>query len=374
MSSTINSGVIPKSANLNDRCIFIFDATDGMVLSRDLYRSDGHLIATKNTQLDITLISKISSYHILEIHVYDTPVQVIPSNPNAMTYFEKVRNSNAYSQFSVRYMDNVSEVKGTLNDIMQNHSIVDTTKLLSGTAKLLSYYTNNLQLFDMLHCMRQFDDLTYVHCVNVALIASIIGKWLHFSQEDIDTLTLCGLLHDIGKLVIPTSILKKPGKLTCDEYAIMKQHVNLGYEHLKDQNIDPRIKEACLFHHEKADGSGYPFQMCGDKIPDFAKIVTIADIYDAMTSARVYRKPICPFEVISMMEDDVYTKFDPRFMLPFMDNIVTSYINNNVRLSNGQAGEVIFINRNAFSRPVIKCDNDFIDLSKVKGIRIVDIL
>jgi HD-GYP domain-containing protein (c-di-GMP phosphodiesterase class II) len=75
-----------------------------------------------------------------------------------------------------------------------------------------------------------------------------------------------------------------------------------------------------------------------------------------------------------MMEDDVYTKFDPRFMLPFMDNIVTSYINNNVRLSNGQAGEVIFINRNAFSRPVIKCDNDFIDLSKVKGIRIVDIL
>ena len=139
-----------------------------------------------------------------------------------------------------------------------NNSPIDIDKLIEGTNEILTANRNSLQLFDMLHSMRQFDDLTYVHSVNVALIASILGQWLKFSEKDIRILTISGLLHDIGKIMIPNEILTKPGKLTVAEYNIMKQHVNFGYEKVKNQNIDIRIKEACLLHHEKCDGAGMP--------------------------------------------------------------------------------------------------------------------
>ena len=196
----------------------------------------------------------------------------------------------------------------------------------------------------MLHSMRQFDDLTYVHSVNVALIASILGQWLKFSEKDIRILTISGLLHDIGKIMIPNEILTKPGKLTVAEYNIMKQHVNFGYEKVKNQNIDIRIKEACLLHHEKCDGTGYPFGLKSDHIPAVAKIIAIADVYDAMTSARVYRGALCPFEVIDTMYKDAFTKFEPEYILPFLKNVASSYINNDVRLSDGRIGKVVLIN------------------------------
>ena len=144
--------------------------------------------------------------------------------------------------------------------------------------------------------MRDVDDLTYVHSMNVALIASVIGKWMGYNQEKIKVLTLAGLMHDIGKLLIPEKILNKPGNLTDNEYEIMKKHVNLGYEQVKNKFMPMSVKEAILLHHEKCDGTGYPFGLKSDKIPETAKIIAIADVYDAMTSSRIYRAPICPFE------------------------------------------------------------------------------
>lgn len=98
--------------------------------------------------------------------------------------------------------------------------------------------------------MRDVDDLTYVHSMNVALIASVIGKWMGYNQEKIKVLTLAGLMHDIGKLLIPEKILNKPGNLTDNEYEIMKKHVNLGYEQVKNKFMPMSVKEAILLHHE----------------------------------------------------------------------------------------------------------------------------
>lgn len=104
----------------------------------------------------------------------------------------------------------------------------------------------------MLHCMRDMDDLTYVHCINVAIIASILGKWLGYSEEDVKVLTLCGILHDIGKLLVPNEILSKPDRLTANEYAIIKEHVNLGYQIVKDADIDERVKSPFYYTMKNA--------------------------------------------------------------------------------------------------------------------------
>ncbi|MGN0319142.1 MAG: HD-GYP domain-containing protein [Lachnospira sp.] len=360
--------------------IFIFDAEEGMVVSQDVHLPDGNILVKKGTVLDMGLISTISGYHILEINVYVQEVDSsgeninIPESAESQRYYDSIRASEQFKKFNESYQSNVIDVKNQLNDVVTNNVPIDTEELLKGTTQLIAENRNSLQLFDMLHCMRQQDDLTFVHCINVALIASIIGQWLRYSEEDIKTLTLCGLLHDIGKLLIPNEILTKPGKLTSEEFNTMKKHVNLGYDQLKSQNIDMRIKEACLLHHEKCDGSGYPFKLKSKDIPTSAKIIAIADVYDAMTAARVYRGAICPFEVIKMMYNDAFTKFDPTYCLPFLKNVASSYIHNDVRLSNGKVGKVILINDNALSQPIVQCGNEFIDLSKTPSVTITAII
>ena len=340
------------SDNTQEKNIFIFDAAEGMVLSQDIMTSTGHLIAAKDTVLTLDMIAKISEYNVLKINVYEEAAAQ-PEQPEVleqMTYYEKIKQSQNFEHFNETFIDGINDLKTELNDIVINHETIDTTALLKNTEKILAEYTNTLQIFDMLHCMRDMDDLTYVHCINVAIIASILGKWLGYSEEDVKVLTLCGILHDIGKLLVPNEILSKPDRLTANEYAIIKEHVNLGYQIVKDADIDERVKSAILLHHEKCDGSGYPMGLKSEDIPDFAKIITIADIYDAMTSSRIYRKALCPFHVVRDMEQDAFTKFDPKFSLPFLKNVATSYIGNNVKLSDGRTGEVVLTNMPCHAR------------------------
>ena len=219
-------------------------------------------------------------------------------------------------------------------------------------------------VFDMLHNMRQYDDFTYMHSMNVALICNVFAKWLGMSEKDVDILTLGGLLHDIGKLKIPDNIIRKPDKLSPAEYNIIKTHSLQGYNILKDKNIDENVKQCALMHHERCDGSGYPLGLTDSKINSYAKVVAIADVYDAMTAARVYRGPLCPFKVISIFESEGLQKYDSHYILTFLEHVTTTYMNNRVKLNNGMEGDVIFMNRNQYSRPMIQCGDKFIDLSK----------
>ena len=364
---------------MSDKTIFIFDAVEGDIVSEDIYTPDGNILVKKDTVLDYSIISNISGNHILEIKVYDRESEQsfedseIENNENEK-YFDKIRKSAQYKQFKKTYDENIIDIKDGLNEVVANNAPIDTDMLIEGTQQILSDNKNSLQIFDMLHSMRQFDDLTYVHCVNVALIASIIGKWLGYGEDDIKVLIISGILHDIGKLMIPNEILTKPGKLSSDEFKIMKQHVNLGYEKLKNQNIDMRVKEACLLHHEKCDGTGYPFGLKSKDIPAVAKIIAVADVYDAMTAARVYRGALCPFEVIKIMYNDAFTKFDPAYILPFLKNVASSYIHNDVRLSDGRKGKVILINDNALHLPVVQCGDEFVDLSRSHGLSVSAII
>lgn len=139
----------------------------------------------------------------------------------------------------------------------------------------------------------------------------MLGNWLGFSEDAQNTLTLCGLLHDIGKSRIPASIIGKPGRLTSEEFEQIKRHPLLGYELLKNQPLDPHIKNAALMHHERCDGSGYPFGLYASDIDDYASIIAVADVYDAMTADRCYRLGLCPFEVIAQFEQEGLQRYKP---------------------------------------------------------------
>ena len=194
------------------------------------------------------------------------------------------------------------------------------------------------------------------------------------NEKDLKVLVTCGLLHDIGKLRVPNDIITKPGKLTVQEYEIVKKHPQYGYEMLKDKKLDRRVKLAALQHHERFGGTGYPYGLMGSDIEYFSSIVAVADVYDAMTASRIYRAPICPFEVVKMMYQDAFTKFDPIYAIPFLKNVVASYIGTNVKLSDGRTGNVVLINDNALDKPIVQCGNDYVNLSKNSGLSIVSLM
>ena len=134
---------------------------------------------------------------------------------------------------------------------------------------------------------------------------------MNYSLADLDTLTIAGLLHDIGKCKIPQDLILKPSKLSRQEFEFIKMHPQFGYDILKGQNIDERIKNAALYHHERYDGKGYPKKLSGEDIPLYGRIIAVADAFDAMTANRVYREALDMDIVINELKKGRGTQFDP---------------------------------------------------------------
>lgn len=356
------------------RYVKIKELTPGMIIAEEVYDSSHHLIVPENTEVTEKLIMRLGFYSIKNVLVSDLKEPVIEEAPD-MSYSERIKSSADFKQFQASYLTATDTTKSALNAIVSKNASQDNIYRLTKSANLLLNSSNtNIHIFDMLHNMREIDDSTFAHSMNVALLSAIIGRWMNFSEEEVKVLMTCGLFHDIGKLLIPREILTKPGKLTDEEYAIMKTHAVKGYELLKDLELDDRVLKAAMAHHERCDGSGYPLKLHSPQINYCAKIVAIADVYDAMTSARVYRGPVCPFKVISIFEQEGLALYDPIYLLPFLRNVMNTYLHNTVLLSNNMQGEVVLINKRTPSRPVVKCGSETIDLSKNWDITIEAIL
>ncbi len=183
-----------------------------------------------------------------------------------------------------------------------------------------------------------------------------------------------GFLHDIGKARVPDEILNKKGPLTKEEFGIIKKHTVYGYETVKEcQYISDKIAKAVLLHHERNNGMGYPFGFDRDRIPFLARVLAIIDTYDAMTSERVYRNRRPPFTVFKLFEDDLRS-YDILLTRIFMGNIAQYYPGEVVELSNGEKGEIVYINQKCISKPIIKVGKQYIDLSNSDDLEIVDLM
>jgi energy-coupling factor transport system substrate-specific component len=156
------------------------------------------------------------------------------------------------------------------------------------------------------------DENTSQHSLRVSEYSVMIAERYGFTKEEQENLRKAALLHDIGKISIPDRILNKPGKLTDEEYATMKSHVTRGAEILKDFTLIDHVVEGAQFHHERYDGKGYPDGKAGEDIPYFARIIAVADSYDAMTSNRSYRKYLSQDMVRSELRKNEGTQFDPK--------------------------------------------------------------
>ncbi|HOJ93114.1 MAG TPA: HD-GYP domain-containing protein, partial [Dictyoglomaceae bacterium] len=163
------------------------------------------------------------------------------------------------------------------------------------------------------------DNYTFKHCRDVSKYACTLGEVLELSQEDLEILKIAGELHDIGKIGIPSEILKKPGSLNEDEWKIIKEHPRLGFLILNQLPKMDRLLQAVLHHHERYDGKGYPSGLQGKDIPLLARILAVADAYSAMKSNRPYRKALSKKEILKELKTNMGKQFDPEIADKFIE-------------------------------------------------------
>ena len=336
-----------------------------MITAAPVKTQRGQVIIKQGITLTPTLISRVDFYGVKSVLIQEDMLKVSAPQESAAdaSYSKKVKNSEEFRSYQKNFKSHTSSLKESFDTIISESGTIHKDELLKQVETLIQTQHTTLEFFDILHNMRQDNDSIYAHSLNVALISRMIGIWLKLPAEDLDTLTLCGLLHDIGKTKISPDILEKKGKLTDEEFAVIRQHPQLGYDILKSQQLNSHIKKAALMHHERCDGSGYPMGLTLDEIDDFALIVAIADVYDAMTAARSYREPLCPFEAIEIFEKDGLQKYKPKYILTFLEHIASSYQNNRVLLSDGREAKIVLVNSKHLSKPLVQLDNgECIDL------------
>lgn len=349
----------------------------GMITAEDVYNLEHELVLPKGTVLTDKLITKLELYGILTIYAEDILPELDPPKEPSETessYYERIKSSPEFQLFKEEFETEVELFRKNMNLVVQKNTELDVKTLLQNTLAIVANHSSNISLLDMLQNMREYDDSTYTHSLNVALICNLLAGWLKLPQEQVELATACGLFHDIGKMMIPYSIIAKPGRLSEEEFATVKTHPALGFELLQSQDVDDHVRNAALMHHERNDGSGYPLKLKGNQIDPYARMVAIADVYDAMTAARCYRGSLCPFRVIEMFEEEGFQKYDVSILLPFLENVVNSCLQNRCLLSDGRKGTIIYINKEKLSRPVVQCDGEYVNLADLPDVKIEKLL
>ncbi|QGY39489.1 HD domain-containing protein [Pseudodesulfovibrio cashew] len=308
----------------------------------------------------------------------DDPVLAEEPGPTApATIQEELERADKLYGEAVNYaksfMDNVREGKP--------FDFQDATPLVND---LIDSVFRNDSATAAISKLKAFDEYTYTHCINVSVLAVILGKRLGYSREKLEMVGMAGMFHDVGKAIIPPHILNKPGALTDKEMDVMRTHPVHGYKLLKEQpDIPEEIIRGAMEHHEKHDGSGYPRGLKGEQISEIARLLAVVDVYDALTSKRVYKDPLPPGKVLAMMYKWRVTDFYPDIVEQFIKSLGVYPVGSFVRLSTGEHGvvtdhspehplnPVVRICYDERMRPELKRD---VNLAEDPDLRITDVI
>lgn len=311
----------------------------GVKLARTIFSSDGGVLLAEGIELREGYVEQLKKRGISEIYLDDdisagisvSDVVKEQTRNEAVVLVKKMMDGYNFS-----VSDDVEKVKAMVNELI-NELIL-----------------NNDILYNLTE-IKTVDDYTFEHSVNVCILSLITGIGLGFDNERLRELGTGAMLHDIGKLCIPREILKKPSQLTVDEFEEIKKHTILGYEILKKSDRLSLTSSYIAFgHHERYDGSGYPLHLKNDSIQIFARIVAIADVYDALTSDRVYRKKLKPNEVYEYITSLGIYHFDPQIVESFVKYVTVYPIGTGVLLNTKERAIVVRDNRSMPTRPLVR--------------------
>ena len=320
-----------------------------MVLCYTLYDDNENVLLKANKKLTQANIIRIQQIGITGLYVFE--------DDEITTHIPIVSEHTRIKALKSLKRLNIDDCIYIANNIVEE--IRESESMIMETINLSSY-----------------DNYTYTHSVNVDILAVILGVALGLRDDELKKLSQAALLHDIGKTCLPIEVLNKPGKLTPEEYAEVQKHPRYGYNMLKDNHeVSSVTRNAIMSHHENEDGSGYPRGLTSDKIHIFAKIIHIADVYDALVTKRVYKEAMNPADALEYLMAKSDSMFDRSMVAIFMEYIAPYPLGVTVELSTGEQAVVVKNNRAVLSRPVVRLFNGTqIDLLNCLDITITKIV
>ncbi len=338
----------------------------GMVLGDDVYYQN-QLLFAKGTELNQIIIDKLNRYSIM-------CVPIMEAIDMAATRYERIRYEEDFKAFEQQYAACLNRYKNAMNGFLKTGVCIENSVLLSIYHDLYAKipFPVGMSLLDYLYnMMPNEDELTFTHCLNSALLAGTFADWASMKESDKELLILCAFYYDIGKLKLPYELLWKPGKLTDEEFRIIKTHPVIGYALLRNTPLDEHIKNTVIMHHERFDGTGYPYRMKTNKIDMFARYIAIVDTYIAMASPRTYRSAFPPLQILGTFERD-FVKYDPELTMPLLKRVADAQIGSNVQLSDNSIWEVLVVRPPWYSRPILRNEkNQVLDLMDSDHLKIV---
>lgn len=336
---------------MKGRKVGVAECRNGDILAQDVFLSNGVLLITRNSVMNEYIKERLLEHRIEEIHI----LQPVESRSSLVREYSK----------------GIGKINGIFHRLIAGERM-DAAEVEKVADRLIPYLDQPSNIAACLADIRLKDEYTYSHSVNVAFYSLIIAKWLGLPRAEIRKAVQAGLLHDVGKLLIPDSILNKPGRLTDSEFAMMKQHPLLGYNLLAQiPNLDQDVRDAALLHHERLNGEGYPTRTPLHLIGMLARIVAVADVFDSMTTDRIYKKGVNPFEAFEMFSSTGLAQFDPFVLTTFLVRMPSCYTGSKVQLSSGEEGEIVYVPPYRILSPIVKVNAEYRELGPFHNTKII---
>lgn len=330
---------------------------EGTYLAKTIYDDKGITLLKKGVILDKYLLNSIKRHGIMSIYINDEySLNEIEDVIKPELRQKAINSIKRTFEYFKKYNHMILE---STDPKVREHAYIKREEYINNIVDIGQQMVDNIfenrDILINLVDIKSYDNYTYQHCVNVAILSTVLGIELKLSKDQLYNLCVGAMMHDVGKVMIPEKILKKKGTLTHDEYSEIQKHTIRGYEYLKTAfRIPPLAKIIALEHHERVDGKGYPNKMSDDQINKYAKIVAISDVYDALTSDRPYREAIPPNEAMEYIMGSGGSMFEYDLVKIFSTRIIPFPVGSIVRLSSGDIGLVVEINPGYPLKPIVK--------------------
>ncbi|MEA4827164.1 MAG: HD-GYP domain-containing protein [Clostridium sp.] len=332
------------------RLEFIRNLKGNEILAKDILSVNGEILLKSGCKISNGIIPKLKKYGIFMIYVEDERFHDIPKEQDltelkktTLEIMPKLFNDllDGDKHISTKSIDMIEEL---IDDIIEQNSI-------------------NTNLYEV----KTYDNYTYIHCVDTSIMAIYLGACLKLNPSQIKELGLSAILHDIGKIKISNELINKRDMLTKEEFEEVKKHTLYGKEILEKSGVfSKEVIDGVVQHHERVDGKGYPYGLKGYEISDYAKIITVSDVFTAVSANRSYRKKFDPKEAYELILGGMGSVFDEIVIDRFRKNFAIYPLGCCVKLSNGVEGYIVRQNKNFPDRPVIRVVYDSVTMNPIQ--------
>jgi len=321
----------------------------GMILGKSILNAEGTVLLAAGVKLTPRYINRLRNFGISSVYIWDEHTADLDFR-GPLRDETRLRAASTVRQVMAEIEAGLDRTMVLADKLPRLSDIVDDI--------LNELLNSNKLIFDFFE-IKAVDDYTFFHSVNVCVLALILGMRLGLTKKKLKELGIGSLLHDIGKICIPTEIIAKPGPLTAAEWETMQQHTSLGFDILRRSNeVSLPAAHISYQHHERYNGTGYPRQLRGEEIHPYARITAVCDVFDALTSDRSYRCRFLPHEALEYILGGSNTHFDFKVVQVFTRCVAMYPLGTRVRLNDGTEGIVIRVPPQAPQRPVLRIIKD----------------